>query len=1615
MKTNYLSPSLGTNPLASILFLIIVFITACATTEPKRSATHAGSKVQTGAEEAMINAELLAQSGLPEAPMQVGGNPSAEDYLSFSTALRQFAERRDKDDIHVLTDYLKAHPQSPWRVALLTNLGLIHYNAARFSLALDAFAAAWHEGEHIQGAGADKALVDRALGELMRMHARLGHKEDLRRLLADIKDRSLTGAATELVAGAREGLWTMENEPGVAYLCGPKALESIIDRFEPAGVKRPVIVTARSGVHGYSLNQMAALAKKAQLPYSMVRRKPGTEFVFPSVVHWKSNHYAALLEEQEGRVHIKDPTFGGDLWVTRQSLEQEASGYMLIPDGKRPKGYQSVTVAEANHVYGRGFTGSNDPDRYRPEDDKAKGDCDSKGMCRYNFHTMLVSLNLNDTPVGYQPPVGPPVRFTITYNQREANQPANFTYSNLGPKWTFNWLTYLMDDPANQAANISRYVAGGGMELHTGYNAATKSFQPQVSSQAVLVRAPTSLDPLRYELRWPDGSIDVYSKSDGSTVYPRKIFLIKKIDPQGNSVSLAYDTKRRITKITDAIGQVTKVAYEDPADVYKVTRVTDPFGRSATFTYAGGLLIASTDVINLQSQFSYGANQFINTLTTPYGATTFAYGENGSTRWLEATDPQGDKERLEYRHDAPGIPYSEPVVPQGLSPIFNAYINARNSFYWDKHAMKTAPGDYTKARLTHWLHGVNTSVSAGVKESDKQPLENRVWYSYPSQTWGGGVAAGMIEKPRQIARVLDDGSTQLYQYEYNALGKVLKEIDPVGRETVYEYAANNIDLLRVKQKNAITYDVLAEFTYNAKHRPLTYKDANGSVATFTWNADGQLRTITNALNQKITYNYNLNGYLTSILNPFARTQASFTYDDFKRLATFTDESAYKLSYSYDDLDRLTKITYPDTTTRLLTYDKLDLASVTDRLNRTTTYHYNRVRQLEQITDALQHITTFTWCGCGSLASITDALNQVTTFEYDVQGRLISKRYDDGQGLDYFHQNTTSLLKSRIDGLNQETQYTYDKDNALLDIVYLNALNPTPARHFSYDRYYPRLTAFDHGQGQTVLTYRNSGPTGAGKISSESAPDGYMISYSYDALNRPLTTGFTAPGGSGNNNSTLSYDALGRVISDSTAVGDFSYGYYSDSPRLSAKFYPNHWRQDREYYGVLDDLRVKYTLDYNTDYSEFSENTYFYDNEGQMTGWFRSVPGMVAVREFFKYDAMGQLKQVTGGTQGYAYAYDDAGNRTQETVGSQTTNAVFNNLNQLSTNDGGDSYLYDQEGNQTLRQSATLGNRRYLWDAENRLIAIEDPSNQTTRSDFDYDALGRRIGIRDKVNGVLTQDVRLLYCGSTLCGKKDNLTGSLTRYYSDGESRDGVGRYYHRDYLGSVRMITDELANLKASYFFDSYGRRTVLSGSSADSDFGYTGHFRHRASGLLLAPYRVYDVNMGRWLSRDPIGEQGGINLYGYVGNNPVNFIDFLGLAIGDYPPPPPGYNPDTWSIGQWDNGKWVLGDPDGGNWTIHPEDKGHWRHWDKADPNGKDQGQWPPNSKKPWPGQKKPKPDQCPVDPNGDADPWEPPLTDSGDNKSADPGVPFMPFPEWMPNFTPIRIPVPVMPLFVP
>lgn len=202
--------------------------------------------------------------------------------------------------------------------------------------------------------------------------------------------------------------------------------------------------------------------------------------------------------------------------------------------------------------------------------------------------------------------------------------------------------------------------------------------------------------------------------------------------------------------------------------------------------------------------------------------------------------------------------------------------------------------------------------------------------------------------------------------------------------------------------------------------------------------------------------------------------------------------------------------------------------------------------------------------------------------------------------------------------------------------------------------------------------------------------------------------------------------------------------------------------------------------------------------------------------------------------------------------------------------------YDLDGNQTSAITATATNT-YEWDAENRLTAVNEGG--TNRSEFTYDGAGRRVQIVEKTNGMAYSTKTFVWCGMELCEERNSTGTTVTkRFFGQGEQISGTNYYFTRDHLGSIREMTDSTGTIiHARYDYDPYGNRNKISGD-LDADFAFTGHYIHQASRLHLTLYRAYDSPTGRWPNRDPIAEWGGLNLYAYVGNDPVNYVDPLGL-----------------------------------------------------------------------------------------------------------------------------------------
>jgi len=1449
----------------------------------------------------------------------IGAEPGEAENAALAVALLAYAKQSGPDDFASLTGFLEKHPQSPWRAALLTCLGLEYYNTAYYSLALEAWSEAWSLGQKA-GDAQGKFLADRAACELAGLYSRLGRMTELEALLKSVEQRVFLGGATERINMAREALSMMQHQPGISFRCGPLALQSIKRSLDPQAPIEPEILNSASTQQGFSLPQVAELSKKVGLNYRMAFRgsskseirnpKSEIEFVVPSVLHWKVGHYAAIVRRVGDRYLVEDPTFGNTVWATKQALEAETSGYFLIAPGELPRGWRSVDAKEGGTVWGKGVTTNNDPDAYTPDD---LGTCpigngtggNGTGMAVSSVHLMLANLQIRDTPVGYTPPVGPSVQFTLRYNHRDYL--AGPVSSIFGPKWTHDWFARITDDPANPLADVKYFVGGGGARTFTGFNTNTQTFAPQLHDQTLLKRTVTNT----YEMIFPDGSKKIFGLRSSTSL----VLLTQVVDPAGNAVTLTYEEGGislpiRLAAITDALGQVTTISYEHSSGDL-ITKVTDPFGRFASFeygfyefvcgyTYPNGfpepifcrvyILSKITDVLGLESRFVYSPEPFqsdiIQQMITPYGTNTFVMTRptpaGPNARAVETIYPDGSRDRVEFNQsNQVGPPFQEPLalVPVGMA-TYNGFLYGRNTYYWSREACATSYRDYSKAKIYHWLHrDLTTATAAGILESVKEPLEHRVWYNYAGQSGPVGPAfVGANNRPTHIGRVLEDGQTQLYTNAYNAFGHVTSSVDPVGRKLSFIYAPNGIDLLEVRQTRAGNNELLFRATYNAQHRPLTVTDAAGQTSTFTYNARAQRLTATNPKGETISLAYDPNGYLMAVDGPLAGTNDSvaITYDAFGRTRTLTDASGYRLSLEYDLMDRLTSITHPDSTFSEFTYDRLDLVTFRDRAGRQTLLEYDEAGQMRKQTDPLGRMTLFDWCRCGDLKSLSDPMGRTTSWLTDVQGRPIGKQYADGSQVTYLYENASSRLHQVIDEKQQVTQFTWNRDDTIKSIAYANTAVPTPGVSFTYDPNYERVISMTDGAGSTFYSYHpvTGTPTlGAGALASVDGPlPNDTTTYAYDELGRSFHRAIHGVG------ATMTFDAAGRLVGLTNALGAFAYAYDGSSLRLVSKSLPNGQTEERSYGNNLQD-RTLQRITHQIGATPLSEFLYGHDvPANRIATWSQQASAQSPALHTFGYDLVNQLLSASVTNAGnlvntFAYTYDPIGNRVNEQVGASNYTATYNALNQVST---------------TTAPGTTRSNE---WDALDRLVAV-NAGNQ--RTEFTYDGLSRMVGIRQLLNGSEVSHRRFVWCRFNLCEERDAAGVVTKRFFPQGmkvESGPLAGTYFYtRDHLGSVRELIDSSGTVRARYAYDPYGRRSKLTGD-VEADFGFAGMFWSAEANLSLTHFRAYDPELGRWLSRDPLkGAEvsQGPNLYAYVHNNPINRIDPLGLSADPFGIGPP-------------------------------------------------------------------------------------------------------------------------------
>jgi RHS repeat-associated protein len=305
---------------------------------------------------------------------------------------------------------------------------------------------------------------------------------------------------------------------------------------------------------------------------------------------------------------------------------------------------------------------------------------------------------------------------------------------------------------------------------------------------------------------------------------------------------------------------------------------------------------------------------------------------------------------------------------------------------------------------------------------------------------------------------------------------------------------------------------------------------------------------------------------------------------------------------------------------------------------------------------------------------------------------------------------------------------------------------------------------------------------------------------------------------------------------------------------------------------------------------------------------------------YAYDPIGQLTAATSSisSENRGYAYDAAWNLNILTNNGALTGFSVNDKNELTTV-GSDSFTYDANGNLTAQGGTT-----YAYDDENRLFAVTDGTSET---EFVYDGLGRLReqlqltltsggggGGGDALRGgaspdtgstwTVTGGIYYIYDGKRVIQER-NTNSIPTVSYTRGtdlsgtlEGAGGVGgllarsgdfysgnftnhNYYHADGLGNITYLETASQGLAASYRYDPFGNTLTSSGSLATANaYQFSSKEYIFSAGFYNYGYRFYSTSWQRWPNRDPIEEDGGINLYSFVGNDSVNQIDSYGLQI---------------------------------------------------------------------------------------------------------------------------------------
>jgi RHS repeat-associated protein len=676
-------------------------------------------------------------------------------------------------------------------------------------------------------------------------------------------------------------------------------------------------------------------------------------------------------------------------------------------------------------------------------------------------------------------------------------------------------------------------------------------------------------------------------------------------------------------------------------------------------------------------------------------------------------------------------------------------------------------------------------------------------------------------------------------------------------------------LLETRNQEPETGNVLSSsYDYDALQRRVGSTDPRTGRSFVTYEATtGLVTTSTDAAGNVTTFAYDSTGRQIAVTDPLGNTTHTAYTEDGQVRAQWG--ATYPVVYEYDAFNRMVKLHTlrdPNTTFNptddVLPIGILPLSSISQLLTSvdTTTWLYDSATGLllEKIYSSpagggeLGVGTKYQYTPDGLLHTRTWARGVKTVYDYDILTRELTD-------IDYFDANQNPIPQSAI-------RNEYDRLGRLVE-----TLDTFGAKTYAYNEKLQPVSELWSGAG----TYTNS------------------LTRAYDPKGRP--TGFSTGGGFTVGYSYTDTGHFGSVsnfqpsnLQPVTAV----YSYAPNSPMISGYTLGNLTRNVA--YEANRNLVDSVTNAWNA--TTISAFAYTNDAAGRRTNREDSGSAFAStLTNTFGYNSKSEVTSANMRNGTSSYTFDQIGNRIQVSVPDEPNPLDYstNALNQYEET-GAPTLLsaYDLDGNLTNDGKGTT----FEWNAENRMVRVTTPTKVIENT---YDGQGRRVRktVFDSTLQTLTSDTRYFYDGWNVIYEDDVLASADTKYYVWGldlsqslQGAGGVGglllvkqgtntwapTYDANGNISEYVNLDTGLADAHLEY--DAFGRNIASTGN-APSTFGFSTKYEDIETGYLYYGFRFYDPQTGRWPNRDPIGERGGINLYGFVGNNGVAFSDRLGLS----------------------------------------------------------------------------------------------------------------------------------------